>query len=66
MLFSDPPVHVRLRKLVGKAFSPKQIGPQRELITARCEELMLAMSRQVQTDLISALAAPLPVTIIAQ
>ena len=65
MLFSDAPVHNRLRKLVGRAFSPKRIAPQRELIAARCEELMLVMAGKERTDLITALASPLPVTVIA-
>ncbi len=65
MLFSDPPVHNRLRKLVGRAFSPRRIMLQRELITNRCEELMRVMARETQTDLITAIAAPLPVTVIA-
>jgi len=65
MLFSDAPVHNRLRKLVGRAFSPKKISTQRNLIAERCEELMKEMARETRTDLITSLAAPLPVTVIA-
>lgn len=65
MLFSDPPLHSRLRKLVSRAFSPNRIATQREPITQRCEQLMVAMSKHKQVDLITALAAPLPVTVIA-
>jgi cytochrome P450 len=65
MLFSDAPVHNRLRKLVGRTFSPKQIAAQRNLITGRCEELMQVMAQEDCTDLITSLAAPLPVTVIA-
>lgn len=65
MLFSDPPVHSRLRKLVSRAFAPNRIASQREPIALRCEQLMSEMAKHQQVDLISALAAPLPVTVIA-
>jgi cytochrome P450 len=66
MLFSDPPVHNRLRKLVSYAFKPGFVENQRGKITARCEELVIAMSQQKEVDLVDALAAPLPVTVIAE
>jgi cytochrome P450 len=66
MLFSDPPVHGRLRKLVSRAFSPGNINSQRDMITTRCEELMLDMKERKEVDLNAALASPLPITVIAQ
>jgi cytochrome P450 len=66
MLFSDPPVHNRLRKLVSYAFKPGFVENQRDKITARCEELVIKMSQQQEVDLVDALAAPLPVTVIAE
>ncbi|MFT5579738.1 MAG: cytochrome P450 [Paraglaciecola psychrophila] len=65
MLFSDPPIHSRLRKLVSRTFAPNKIALQREPIALRCEELMVAMAQHKKVDLIDALAAPLPVTVIA-
>ena len=65
MLFSDPPVHNRLRKLVSYAFKPSFVETQRALIEARCESLVTDLSRHAEVDLVSALAAPLPVTVIA-
>lgn len=65
MLFSDPPVHNRLRKLVSRAFKPSHIERQRELITERCQELIDAMQGETSVDLVAAMAAPLPVTVIA-
>ena len=65
MLFSDPPVHNRLRKLVSYAFKPGFVENQRQLIEARCEELMAEVCRQGELDLVAVLAAPLPVTVIA-
>ena len=65
MLFSDPPVHNRLRKLVSYAFKPCFVENQRALITDRCESLVQALAAQDEVDLVQALAAPLPVTVIA-
>lgn len=65
MLFSDPPVHNRLRKLVSYAFKPGFVENQRELVEQRCEELMRDLCQHEELDLVEALAAPLPVTVIA-
>ena len=40
MLFSDPPLHHRLRKLVSSAFKPSHIERQADRITARAELLI--------------------------
>lgn len=65
MLFSDPPIHNRLRKLVSYAFKPSHIEAQRNLVEARCEELVSAMQPGTSLDLVETLASPLPVNIIA-
>lgn len=65
MLFSDAPVHNRLRKLVSYAFKPGFVENQRKLITGRCEELVTDLARAGEADLVATLAAPLPVTVIA-
>lgn len=65
MLFSDPPVHNRLRKLVSYAFKPSHIEAQRSVVEVRCQELIKEMQRQQTVDLVDALASPLPVNIIA-
>ncbi len=65
MLFSDPPIHNRLRKLVSRAFSPQRIAEQRGRITERCQQLVDQMVQKDQPDLVHELASPLPVTVIA-
>ena len=66
MLFEDPPDHTRLRSLVSKAFTPRAIAA----LTGRIEELVASFIADIEaageTDLISALAYPLPVTVIAE
>jgi len=66
MLFSDPPVHHRLRRLVSVAFKPSQIAKQEQQIRQRCVDLLDAMPKDTELDLVQALAAPLPVMVIAE
>jgi cytochrome P450 len=66
MLFSDPPVHHRLRRLVSVAFKPSQIQLQEEQIRLRCNDLLDAIPVNTEVDLVTALAAPLPVIVIAE
>ena len=66
MLFSDPPIHNRLRKLVSVAFKPGQIQLQEQQIRSRCKALLDAMPTDTELDLVQALAAPLPVMVIAE
>ena len=65
MLFSDPPAHDRLRALVSRAFTPRKIEEQEGQIAARCEALMADLTSSDHADLVRALAAPLPVGVIA-
>ena len=66
MLFSDPPVHHRLRRLVSVAFKPSQIQKQEQQIRHRCKDLLDAMPTNTEVDFVQALAAPLPVMVIAE
>lgn len=65
MLFSDPPIHSRLRGLVNRAFTPKQIAMQTAPIEKRCRALVERLASTDRADLMSGLAAPLPVGVIA-
>lgn len=66
MLFSDPPVHQRLRKLVSVAFKPSHIERQATRIETRAQELIAALPKGTPVDLVTSLAAPLPVMVIAE
>lgn len=65
MLFSDPPFHNRMRKLVSYAFKPSHIEAQRGVVETRCAELIEDMKKLGSVNLVDALASPLPVNIIA-
>ncbi|MGF1503889.1 MAG: cytochrome P450 [Anaerolineae bacterium] len=64
MLNVDPPEHTRLRRLVHKAFTPRMIAQMRDDIETIANDLIDRMDPT--TDLISAYAFPVPVTVIAE
>jgi cytochrome P450 len=67
MLVSDPPDHTRLRALVSKAFTPRMVEQLRPRIIAIVGELLERMARREgAVDLITDLAYPLPVVVIAE
>ena len=67
MLVSDPPDHTRLRALVQKAFTPRMVEQLRPRIIAIVGELLDRIAqRDGVCDLITDLASPLPVVVIAE
>lgn len=63
---TDPPVHTELRRLLNRAFTPRAISAWRD----RISELVDSMAAQIDTrhrfDVVDAMAAPLPVRVIAE
>lgn len=66
MLDLDAPDHTRLRALVQKAFTPRLVEALRPRIESLAGELVSAAARDGGGDLVSRLALPLPLTIIAE
>jgi pimeloyl-[acyl-carrier protein] synthase len=66
MLSVDPPEHTRLRRLVSKAFTPRSVQKMRPLIQEIVNELLDGIAGRVEFDLVSELAWPLPVIVIAE
>jgi cytochrome P450 len=66
MLFRDPPTHTRLRMLVHKAFTPRMVEQLRERIQAVTDGLLDAVRAKGTMDIVSDLAVPLPVVVIAE
>jgi cytochrome P450 len=66
LLLTDPPRHHHLRRLVGAAFSPKIITGLAARIAEVTHELLDATNGATEFDLITTLAYPLPVTVIAE
>ena len=66
LLFEDPPDHTRLRALVSKAFTPRAISALRNRIEELVGGCIDDLRDAGEADLISTLAYPLPVTVIAE
>jgi cytochrome P450 len=66
MLAQDPPDHTRLRAALTKSFTPKAVGRLRPSVERLVEEILAAWSPGEAVDLVTALAAPLPVTVICE
>lgn len=66
MLMQDPPEHTRLRGLVNQAFTPRRIRALQGRIEATALELIDALPRGRECDLVAGLAYPLPVIVIAE
>jgi cytochrome P450 len=63
---TDPPRHHTLRRMVGAAFSPKVVTGLAPRIAEVSHELLDATGGTTEFDLVSALAYPLPVIVIAE
>ncbi|WP_128429072.1 cytochrome P450 family protein [Streptomyces cyaneus] len=64
LLNMDPPDHTRIRRLVGRAFTPSRIAQLRAPIRQTADRLLDALGPHGTTDLIASYAAPLPITVI--
>ncbi len=67
MLFMDDPDHRRLRGLVSQAFTRRATESNRPLLQATVDDLLDAMATaDGPVDLITSLATPFPITVIAE
>ncbi|MBI0375322.1 cytochrome P450, partial [Streptomyces albiflaviniger] len=66
MLGMDPPHHTRLRKLVAKAFTVRQIQALRPRIEHTVGALLDDIAGQGEVDLLKVFAFPLPLTVISE
>ena len=64
MVSLDPPAHTRLRSPTARAFTPRRIAQMEPKIRRTVDQLLDAIDAAAPFDLVSALAFPLPATII--
>ena len=68
LVFNDPPLHTRVRRLIGGALTPKHIAAMEDGLVVLVDGLLDAMqaraTRGEPVDLIEAFAAAIPVEII--
>jgi cytochrome P450 len=66
MIDLDPPDHTRLRQLVHKAFTPRLIEQMRKRAQTLANDLLDAVARKGEMDLVREYALPLPMIIITE
>jgi cytochrome P450 len=65
MIFTDPPDHTRLRRLVSKAFTPRRMAELETDIRSLCGELLDAQVGSGGFDYVQDFGARVPATVIA-
>lgn len=66
MMHMDPPEHTRLRRAVAEGFRPSRIASLEARVAAHVEDLVGSLPVGETFDVVDALAAPLPVTVICE
>ena len=66
MLGLDPPDHTRLRGLVSRAFTPRQVAGMEDRVRRTAEALLDEVEGEREFDLMANLAALLPTVVIAE
>lgn len=66
MLDLEPPDHTRIRRLVSKAFTPRTVEQLRPYVTRLAGELVDELVEKGGGDLLTDVAEPLPVAVIAE
>jgi cholest-4-en-3-one 26-monooxygenase len=66
MLNMDPPRHSKLRALVNKGFTPRQIALLTEPVRRVCDELVETVAARGECDFVTEIAAELPLQVIAE
>ncbi|MFF8729041.1 cytochrome P450 [Streptomyces sp. NPDC015171] len=66
MLDLEPPDHTRIRRLVSKAFTPRTVERLRPYVHGLANDLVAGLVREGGGDLLTDVAEPLPVAVIAE
>src|SRR5262245_40415841 len=64
LLFTDPPGHGRLRRLVSRAFTPRTVEALRPRIEEKVDDTLARLRPRGSADLLAELALPLPAAVI--
>jgi len=66
MIFKDDPEHLRLRKLVSRAFTPRAVSRLADRVEVVTTELLDGFESGQTIDLVTDYALPIPVTVISE
>ncbi len=64
LVFNDPPLHTRVRRLIGGALTPRHIAAMEDRLVALVDDLLDRMAVEREVDLITAFASAIPIEII--
>src|SRR5712672_4065777 len=64
LIFNDPPLHTRVRRIIAGALTPRAIADMEAPMVALVDGLLDAMAAKGSADLIADLAAAVPVEVI--
>jgi len=64
LVFNDPPLHTRVRRIIAGALTPRAIADMEGPVTELVDGLLEAMAAKGRADLIADLAAAVPVEVI--
>ncbi len=64
LVFNDPPLHTRVRKLIAGALTPRAIGDLAPALETLVSGLLAAMEDRAEVDLIEDFAAKIPIEVI--
>jgi cytochrome P450 len=65
MIFNDPPRHEQLRRLIGRAFTPRRVAQLDDTIRSMCETWLDNMRDAGGGEVVAELAGRLPMAVIA-
>jgi len=64
LVFNDPPLHTRVRKLINGALTPRAIAEMQPGLISLVDKLLTAMAEKREVDLIDDFASAIPIEII--
>lgn len=64
LVFNDPPLHTRVRKLINGALTPRAIAEMQPGLISLVDRLLAAMAEKGEVDLIDDFASAIPIEII--
>jgi hypothetical protein len=65
MLNMDPPEHLRLRRILQPAFTPRAVERLRASVATNAEEIVEEMTRLDECDLVTSVSAEMPLRVLA-
>ena len=66
LLFTDPPLHTRLRATISRAFTPRQMRSLEPRIRSITERLVDRIAQDPAPELMASVAEPLPIQVIGE